>query len=71
VVTRLDWLAHSSEDRLDIPEKLQLDAGLRSPAAPRADTTLHTGRMVLAMSAGIAEFERELSYQRAGSGRGE
>ncbi|WP_336974753.1 recombinase family protein [Sphingobium aromaticiconvertens] len=68
VVTRLDRLARSTKDLLDISEKLN-GAGLRSLAEPWADTTSPAGRMVLTVFAGIAEFERELIRQRTSSGR--
>ena len=70
VVTRLDRLARSTKDLLDIAEKLNdVDAGLRSLAEPWADTTSPAGRMVLTVFAGIAEFERALIHQRTSSGR--
>ena len=70
VVTRLDRLARSTRDLLDIAEKLkEVGAGLRSLAEPWADTTSPAGRMVLTVFAGIAEFERELIHQRTSSGR--
>jgi len=69
-VTRLDQLARSTKDLLDIAEKLnEAGAGLRSLAEPWADTTSPAGRMVLTVFAGIAEFERELINQRTSSGR--
>ena len=47
VVTRLDRLARSTKDLLDIAEKLnEAGAGLRSLAELWADTTSPTGRMV-------------------------
>lgn len=70
VVTRLDRLARSTRDLLDIAEQLQLGgAGLRSLAEPWADTTSPAGRMVLTVFAGIAEFERALINERTGAGR--
>ncbi|BBS24576.1 hypothetical protein WP5W18E06_P10090 (plasmid) [Klebsiella quasipneumoniae] len=58
-VTRLDRLARSTRDLLDIAERIQAaGAGLRSLAEPWADTTTPAGRMVLTVFAGIAEFER-------------
>jgi len=70
VVTRLDRLARSTRDLLDIAERLKdVGAGLRSLAEPWADTTSPAGRMVLTVFAGIAEFERELIHQRTSSGR--
>jgi DNA invertase Pin-like site-specific DNA recombinase len=70
VVSRLDRLARSTRDLLDIAERLnELDVGLRSLAEPWADTTSPAGRMVLTVFAGIAEFERALIHQRTSSGR--
>ena len=70
VVSRLDRLARSTRDLLDIAEQLKtIDAGLRSLHEPWADTTSPAGRMVLTVFAGIAEFERALSHERTSSGR--
>jgi DNA invertase Pin-like site-specific DNA recombinase len=70
VVTRLDRLARSTRDLLDIAEQLQAKgAGLRSLAEPWADTTTPAGRMVLTVFAGIAEFERSLIIDRTRNGR--
>ncbi|MEX3605251.1 MAG: recombinase family protein [Burkholderia sp.] len=70
VVTRLDRLARSILDLLDIVERIrEAGAGLRSLAEPWADTTTPAGRMVLTVFAGIAEFERSLIVERTSSGR--
>jgi DNA invertase Pin-like site-specific DNA recombinase len=70
VVTRLDRLARSTRDLLDIAEKLNdVGAGLCSLGEPWADTTSPAGRMVLTVFAGIAEFERALIHQRTSIGR--
>ena len=66
-VTRLDRLARSTRDLLEIAERIHATgAGLRSLAEPWADTTTPAGRMVLTIFAGIAEFERSLhrSHQK-------
>jgi len=69
-ITRLDRLARSTRDLLDIAERLDTaEAGLRSLAEPWADTTSPAGRMVLTIFAGIAEFERSLIHERTCSGR--
>lgn len=69
-VTRLDRLARSTRDLLDIAERIQeAGAGLRSLAEPWADTTTPAGRMVLTVFAGIAEFERALIIDRTRNGR--
>ena len=70
VVHRLDRLARSTRDLLEIAELLRAaGAGLRSLGEPWADTTSPAGRMVLTVFAGIAEFERELIRQRTDEGR--
>ncbi|CAJ5184118.1 resolvase domain-containing protein [Burkholderia pseudomallei] len=70
VVTRLDRLARSILDLLDIVERLrEAGAGLRSLAEPWADTTTPAGRMVLTVFGGMAEFERSLIVERTSSGR--
>jgi len=70
VVTRLDRLARSTRDLLDVAERLRdAGAGLRSLAEPWADTTSPAGRMVLTVFAGIAEFERALILSRTSAGR--
>nr|WP_181374931.1 recombinase family protein [Polaromonas sp. E19S]AWD72035.1 serine recombinase [Polaromonas sp. E19S] len=69
-VTRLDRLARSTRDLLDIAERIQgTGAGLRSLAEPWANTTTPAGRMVMTVFAGIAEFERALIIDRTRSGR--
>lgn len=70
VVSRLDRLARSTRDLLELAEELKrAEAGLRSLYEPWADTTSPAGRMVLTIFAGIAEFERELIHERTRSGR--
>lgn len=67
VVTRLDRLARSTKDLLDMAERLNdAGAGLRSLAEPWADTTSPAGRVVQTVFAGIAEFERAVIHQRTG-----
>ena len=70
VVTRLDRLARSTSELLRVAEIIgEKDAGLQSLAEPWADTTSPSGRMVLTVFAGIAEFERELIRGRTENGR--
>lgn len=70
VVTRLDRLARSTSDLLQIAELLRMKgAGLRSVAEPWADTTTPAGRMILTVFAGIADFERSLISERTSVGR--
>jgi DNA invertase Pin-like site-specific DNA recombinase len=70
VVTRLDRLARSTSDLLRIAERLTgKSAGLQSLDEPWADTTSPSGRMVMTVFAGIAEFERTLIISRTNDGR--
>lgn len=70
VVSRLDRLARSTRDLLEIAELLnEAGSGLRSLAEPWADTTSPAGRMILTVFAGIAEFERSLIQERTSAGR--
>jgi DNA invertase Pin-like site-specific DNA recombinase len=70
LVSRLDRLARSTRDLLDIAEELKsFDAGLGSLREPWADTTSPAGRKVLTVFAGIAEVERELIHERTSAGR--
>lgn len=69
-VVRLDRLARSTRDLLDIAERLNhLGVGLRSLAEPWADTTTSAGRMVMTIFAGVAEFERSLIIDRTAHSR--
>jgi DNA invertase Pin-like site-specific DNA recombinase len=63
MVTRLDRLARSTRDLLNIL------ASFRSLVDAWADTTTPHGRWMLTVLAGLAEFERELIRSRTGEGR--
>ena len=70
VVMRLDRLARSTSELLHVAETIgEGDAGLQSLAEPWADSTSSSGRMILTVFAGIAEFERELVRGRTENGR--
>ena len=70
VVTCLDRLARLTSDLLRIAERLtEKDAGIQSLDEPWADTTSSSGRMVMTIFAGIAEFERTLIISRTNDGR--
>jgi DNA invertase Pin-like site-specific DNA recombinase/predicted nucleotidyltransferase len=70
LITRLDRLARSTRDLLNIVDSLaQRGAGFRSLGDPWADTTTPHGRLMLTVLAGLAEFERELIRARTGEGR--
>ncbi len=70
VVTRLDRLARSTSELLRIAERItEKKAGLQSLDEPWADTTSPSGRMIMTVFAGIAEFERTLILSRTQEGR--
>ena len=70
VVTRLDRLARSTRDLLNILDTVaKAGAGFKSLADAWADTTTAHGRLMLTVLGGLAEFERELIRTRTGEGR--
>jgi DNA invertase Pin-like site-specific DNA recombinase len=70
VVTRLDRLARSTRDLLNILDAVgKAGAGFRSLKDAWADTTTPHGRLMLTVLGGLAEFERELILARTGDGR--
>jgi len=70
IVTRLDRLARSSRDLLNIIKQLtDASASFKSIKDAWADTTTAHGRLILTVLAGLAEFERELIVERTGEGR--
>lgn len=70
LVTRLDRLARSTRDLLNILDTLnKAGAGFTSIADAWADTTTAHGRLMLTVLGGLAEFERELIKARTGEGR--
>ena len=69
LVTRLDRLARSTRDLLNILDAVAKGgAGFRSLADIWADTTTPHGRLMLVLG-GLAEFERDLIRTRTGEGR--
>ena len=70
MVTRLDRLARSTRDLLNILHTLgEKNVGFKSLADTWADTTTPHGRLLVVMLAGIAAFERELIKARTSDGR--
>src|SRR6478735_6588813 len=70
IVTRLDRLARSTRDLLNVLATVgEREAGFRSLKDTWADTTTPHGRLMLTVLGGLAEFERELIRQRTGEGR--
>ena len=70
VVSRLDRLARSTRDLLDILDALVLSgAAFRSLGDPWADTTGPQGRLLVTVLGGLAGLDRELIRARTGEGR--
>jgi DNA invertase Pin-like site-specific DNA recombinase len=70
VVTRLDRLARSTRDLLNVLEVVkQAGAGFRSLKDAWCDTTTPHGVLMLTILGGLAEFERTLIKARTGEGR--
>jgi DNA invertase Pin-like site-specific DNA recombinase len=70
VVTRLDRLARSTRDLLNVLDELsKRGAGFRSLKDTWADTTTPHGKLMLTVLGGLAEFERSLIAARTGEGR--
>jgi DNA invertase Pin-like site-specific DNA recombinase len=70
VVHRLDRLARSTRILLETIDSIAAaDAKFLSLSEPWADTTSPSGRMVMTVLSGIAEFERELIHSRTRDGR--
>jgi DNA invertase Pin-like site-specific DNA recombinase len=70
MVTRLDRLARSTRDLLNILDVIaKAGAGFKSLGDAWADTTTPHGRLMLTVLGGLAEFERELILTRTSDGR--
>jgi DNA invertase Pin-like site-specific DNA recombinase len=70
VVTRLDRLARSTRDLLNVLDEIgKRGAGFKSLKDAWADTTTPHGKLMLTILGGLAEFERELIRARTGEGR--
>ena len=70
LVTRLDRLARSTRDLLNILDRIgQAGATFKSLADAWADTTTPHGQLMLTILGGLAEFERTLIVARTGEGR--
>ena len=70
VVTRLDRLARSTRDLLNLLDRLGKDnIGFKSLRETSVDTTSPQGRLVVNILASISEFERELIHARMTEGR--
>jgi DNA invertase Pin-like site-specific DNA recombinase len=70
VITRLDRLARSTRDLLNVLATIsERKAGFRSLKDTWADTPTPHGRLMLTVLGVLAEFERELIRARTGDGR--
>ena len=70
VVTRLDRLARSTRDLLNILHSIsKAGAKFKSLSDAWADTTTPHGELMLTMLGGLAQFERALILARTGDGR--
>jgi DNA invertase Pin-like site-specific DNA recombinase len=70
VVTRLDRLARSTRDLLNVLDAIgKAGAGFKSLSDTWADTTTPHGYLMLTVLGGLPEFERELIKARTGEGR--
>jgi DNA invertase Pin-like site-specific DNA recombinase len=70
VVTRLDRLARSTLDLLNIVKATTVkDASFLSLAEPWANTTTAIGKLMLTVLSGVAEFELNLIALRTNEGR--
>jgi DNA invertase Pin-like site-specific DNA recombinase len=69
IVTKLDRLARSTVDMLNIVGELgERGVGFKSLAESAIDTTTPAGRLMLAVMASIAQFERERLKERQREG---
>ena len=70
LVTRLDRLARSTRDLLNVLATVsERQAGFRSLADAMIDTTSPHGKLILAVLAALAEFERSMILARTSEGR--
>ena len=70
VVWKLDRLARSTQNLLELVDHIKTaEASFCSLSEPWADTTSPSGKMIMTVFAGIAEFERDLIRERTGAGR--
>jgi DNA invertase Pin-like site-specific DNA recombinase len=69
IVTRLDRLARSSRDLLNLIHDINTaGASFRSIADPWCDTTTPHGKLILTVLGGLADFERSLIMARTQAG---
>src|ERR1700756_4802008 len=70
IITRLDRLARSTRDLLNILHEVgECGAAFKSLADAWADTTTPHGKLMVTILGGLAEFERSLILARTSDGR--
>src|SRR6516165_300287 len=70
IVTRLDRLARSTRDLLNVLAQIgEAGATFKSLADAWADTTTPHGKLILTVLGGLAEYERSLIIARTDEGR--
>jgi DNA invertase Pin-like site-specific DNA recombinase len=70
IVTRLDRLARSTRDLLNILDAIgKADAKFKSLADPWCDTSAPTGELMVTVLGGLATFQRHLIRARTADGR--
>ena len=70
VVWKLDRLARSTQNLFELADQIKnAEASFCSLSEPWADTTSPSGKMIMTVFAGIAEFERDLICERTDAGR--
>jgi len=68
VVTKLDRLARSTKDLLQIAETISIKGASLEVLNIKLDTSTPTGKLMLTMLGAIAEFEREIMLERQKEG---
>jgi DNA invertase Pin-like site-specific DNA recombinase len=68
VVTKLDRLARSTADLVDITRALEKKGAFLSILNMNLDTSTPTGKLMLTVIGGIAQFEREMMLERQREG---
>jgi len=70
IITKIDRLARSTRELLNLIHQIdQVGAAFKSLGDPLFDTSNSQGRLLLAVLAAVAEFERDLIKSRTGEGR--
>jgi len=68
VITKLDRIARSTKHLLEIVEELQDKGVVFKVLNINLDTSTPTGKLMLTMLSGIAQFEREMMLERQAEG---